>query len=202
MESNHLFCRERWLFNRPALSVNVKDGFRLHFHQVGRSYERVFVERVMVDVDREGLRIGSHWSAGQHQIMPGTHLDLPRILVEQACMVWRRCSKLPVFPFARHGTHLCAKLWATPSAFVVRQLIAQRRAVGGHAYDILTHVGSLQLSNLKLSINDHDLIMRDMCNGFFQQWRPKRNFARFRLTAHKPAQQRNPMAIHLARNDD
>ena len=95
-----------------------------------------------------------------------------------------------------------AVLWSTPFTLVGRQLIAPRRTVGGHAYDILTHVGSLQLSNLKLSINDNDLVMRDMRNGFCSSCARNATLPTCGLTAHKPAQQRNPLAIHLARNHD
>jgi hypothetical protein len=67
----------------------------------------------VLDVEGQGRRIGSHRGAGPHQIMPRTHLDLPPILVEGVHMVWYRCSKLAVFPFAGEGTHLCAESWAT-----------------------------------------------------------------------------------------
>ena len=43
---------------------------------------------------------------------------------------------------------------------------------------------------------------RVYCNGLVQELRPKPNLAQCWLTAHRPAQQRNPLAIHLARNYD
>lgn len=201
MKSNRLFGCERWLFHRPAIAVKVTDGLGLHIHQVGRQHERVLVEWVMEDVDGEGRGRGRGWSAAQHQIMPGTHPDLAPIVVEPARTVGHRRQV--------GGLARCAERAAPWRRSVSATLSPCRPAADcaapcswwpGGRHTAARGQPATQQCQTQYPRPQSDI--HDLSNRLLQQLRPKRNFARCGLTAHKPRQQRIPLAIHLARHDD